>query len=135
MLIVIDANPLISILIKPGKPLDLFFSYCLSIAAPELLFQELERNKGTIQKKTTLSNKELEQFFDITKQIIKIIPETEFVHLRARAKDVCPDKKDVIYFALALHLNCPLWSNEKRLKRQDTVKVFSTHELIALLEG
>jgi len=51
---------------------------------------------------------------------------------KEEAIKVCPDPKDVPYFALAMHLKCPLWSNDKQLKSQETVKVYATHELLEL---
>ncbi len=75
MQIIVDANPLISILIKPGKPIDLLFIEELDFVAPELLFQEIENN---------------------------------------------------------IDLKCPLWSNEKRLKEQNEIMVYATHELLRL---
>ena len=51
-------------------------------------------------------------------------------------KEACkisPDSDDIEYFALALKLNCPIWSEDKALKKQSIVKVYSTSELIKLL--
>ncbi|MBD3203458.1 hypothetical protein GF327_04130 [Candidatus Woesearchaeota archaeon] len=31
------------------------------------------------------------------------------------------------------YLNCPVWSNEKKLKEQDVIKVYATHDLINFL--
>ena len=58
---------------------------------------------------------------EIIKRKIQIFPEED-----------CPDEKDITYFALALYLRCPLWSNEKRLKEQKEVIVYATHELMKL---
>ena len=40
------------------------------------------------------------------------------------------NKKDVLYFALALKLKCGIWSNDKKLKEQNKVKVYCTGELL-----
>ncbi|MEI6732208.1 MAG: PIN domain-containing protein, partial [archaeon] len=40
------------------------------------------------------------------------------------------DIKDAMYLALALKLNCPIWSNDKLLKNQTQIKVYSTSELM-----
>lgn len=40
---------------------------------------------------------------------------------------------DTEYFALALKLKCSVWSNDKKFKKQDKVKVYSTNELIKLI--
>lgn len=43
--------------------------------------------------------------------------------------------KDIPYFALALYLNCGIWSNEKRFKKQSRIKAVSTADLISFLSG
>ena len=45
------------------------------------------------------------------------------------AEEISPDEKDILYFALALKLKCGIWSNDKRLKQQDQVRIYSTAEL------
>lgn len=46
------------------------------------------------------------------------------------SSDTSPDPDDKMYFALALKLNIPIWSNDKELKKQKRVKVYTTEELI-----
>lgn len=132
MQIIIDANVVIAMLIKPGKPVDLFFKEELEIFAPELLFEELERNKKEIIKKSRLTKKEFDWLLIILRRKIIIVPEEEFLKYREKAEEICPDPKDIVYFALALLLKCSIWTNEKKLKEQDNVKVYSTHELMKL---
>jgi predicted nucleic acid-binding protein len=43
-------------------------------------------------------------------------------------KDI--DEKDTHYVALALKLNCPIWSNDTDLKKQNKVKIYNTKELL-----
>ena len=132
MQIVVDANPLISILIKPGKPIDLLFIEELNLVAPELLFKEIENNKQMIINKSNLSEVEINQFIEILKKRITIYSEELFLNYRNEATKICPDEKDIIYFALALYLKCSIWSNEKKLKEQNYINVYATHELIDL---
>ncbi len=49
-----------------------------------------------------------------------------------RAEKISPDPGDMIYFALALKFNCAIWSNDKKLKQQNRVKVYHSHELAKL---
>ena len=102
MQLIVDANPIISILIKPGKPIDLLFIEELELVAPELLFQEIDNNLELIVSKSVLTREEIKQFISISKKKIKIIPEEQFLTFRDKALQVCPDEKDIIYFALAL---------------------------------
>lgn len=132
MQIVVDANPLISILIKPGEPIKLLALEELELFAPSLLFEELEKHQEEIIQKSALSFEEIEKLFIILKKRIQIVNEEEFKELREKAKFTCPDPKDVPYFALALHLKCPIWSNEKKLKEQQSLLVYPTHELMKI---
>ncbi len=132
MLVIVDANPIISLLITAGKPIDLLFVEELDLVAPKLLFEEIENNKETIIQKSGLRVQEIDQFITILKRRIRVIPEEEFISQREEAVAICPDEKDVPYFALALYLRCPVWSNEKKLKTQYRVVVYATPELMEL---
>jgi len=44
------------------------------------------------------------------------------------------DPKDSPFLALALHLECPLWSDDAHLKRQSRVPCYSTQEFSGLLD-
>ena len=134
MQVITDANIIIAMLVRPGKPIDLFFDSRLSLFAPQLLFEELENNKEVIIKKSRLNEEEFEWLYTILKHNIEIIPEEEFLRFREKADEICPDPKDIVYFALSLYLNCPVWSNEKKLKEQANIKVYATHDLIELFE-
>ncbi len=45
------------------------------------------------------------------------------------AEEISPDKDDVLYFALALRLDCAIWSNDKALKGQSVVAILNTKEV------
>ena len=133
--LVVDTNQIIAILIKQGKPLNILLIQELELVAPILLFDELQRNIRIIHKKSSLEQEEIERFIQILKKRIKIIPEKKFLKFRKEAKQICPDKKDIEYFALAIYMNCPIWSNDKKLKNQNKIKIYSTHELIDVLNN
>lgn len=132
MQVIVDANVIMAMLIKPGKPIDLFFKEELEIFAPELLFKELENNRQVIIQKSMISEEEISTLFFILRQRIIIIPEEEFLQCREEAEKVCPDPKDIVYFALALYLHCAIWTNEKILKEQSSIEIYATHELMRL---
>ncbi|MAG78609.1 hypothetical protein CL616_04570, partial [archaeon] len=47
-----------------------------------------------------------------------------------KAEKISPDINDTEYFALAIALGFPIWSNDKLLKTQKLVKIYSTTELL-----
>ena len=132
MQVVIDANIVIAMLINPSKIIDIFFNNRLEIFAPELLFEELKNNKEEIIKKSKLKEEWFDLFYTILKNNIIIIPEEEFLNYREKAEAICPDPKDIVYFALALYLKCSIWTNEKKLRNQEGIKIFATKDLIDL---
>ena len=88
MQIIADANPLISILIKPDRPILLLFLEELELVAPELLFEEIRDNKDMIIEKSKLTEKEVEDFIDVLKDRIKVVPEELFLNYREKAENL-----------------------------------------------
>ena len=135
MRLVVDANIIFSVLIKEGKTDDLFFNFSLDLYAPEYIFSELEKHKEEILRKTKRTELEFYRLLEIFKNVIKIIPNPETDDYIKEAESICPDKDDFLYFALALKMNIPIWTNDKKLKEQKIVKIYSTGELIKEVEG
>lgn len=130
MEIVIDANVLFSILIKHGKTEDIIFEAGLKIYAPEFLFEEFEKHRDYILEKTERSEAEFDELMERLKSRISTIPNEETSELIGLAEKISPDPNDADYFALALKLKCPIWSNDKELLKQNVVRIYSTGELI-----
>jgi len=131
MELIIDANILLSALISTnGKTYDLIFNDRLKLFAPDFLLDELEKHKNEILFKSELSESEFELFLSLISSRIEFFSYSEFKRFISISKKISPDPNDTEYFALALRLNCGIWSNDKKLKEQDQVKVYSTSELI-----
>ena len=132
MELVVDANVIISAMIaSAGKTCELLFSDKLRLFAPELLLEELKRYKGEISQKSGLSEIEVDTLSTLIYSIIDFIPFSEFEDFISEASKICPDPKDIEYFALALKLKYPIWSNDKKIK-QEFLKVLSTSELLKM---
>jgi predicted nucleic acid-binding protein len=130
MRIVIDANILFAACIRDGMTAKLLFSDAIEPHAPAHIIREFETYKELIGQKT--SRKEFDTFLDVLWRWIRIIPDTEIVPF---IPDVLsPDPGDAYFLALALKLNCPLWSNDNDLKRQDAVRVYTTTELAGMID-
>ena len=130
MKLVVDANIPIAMLIRPGIVIDLFLNKKLKIFAPYFLYEELLNNKDLIVKKSSVPEEDVNELLAIILAKIEFVKDEEYYDYYEIAKRCCPDPKDTAYFALALYLDCGLWTNEKRLKEQDNVEVFHTHELL-----
>jgi len=135
MELIIDANVVISALISfDGKSRDLIFLKNFSLFAPEYLMEEIEKHKELIIEKSNLDVESFELAKSLIFSKINLIPFSEFKSFLNKAKKICPDPNDEEYFALALLKNIPIWSDDKALKKQSEIEIFSTTELINLLE-
>jgi len=135
MILVIDANILISALIKNSVTAELIFKQDLKLFTSEFIIEEFLKYEDLILKKTSRTKEEFVEFMHILKEIITVIPKEEYSGFIKEAEVICPDENDVDYFALALKLKCGVWSNDKKLKKQDKIKVYSTGELKSLFEN
>lgn len=129
--LVIDANILFASLIKNGVTARLLFSENYRYLAPEFLFEEFAKYKEIILKKTHRSPKEFDTYLHIMKSRIEVIPMSQIKPFLQEAAEISPDPKDSVYLALAMKLNCSVWSNDKILKeKQSVVKIITTSEIL-----
>jgi len=120
-------NPVRSIIINSE-----FFK--LELFSPEQAIEELRKNKPVLFKYSKLEkDEEFESIISSLNSFVEIKPRFFFEEFKEKSEKISPDKKDSMFFALSLKLNCPIWSNEPRLKRQSSVNVFSTSDLRKLL--
>ncbi|PIN89077.1 hypothetical protein COU57_06645 [Candidatus Pacearchaeota archaeon CG10_big_fil_rev_8_21_14_0_10_32_14] len=135
MELIIDNNVIFS-LMKLDSTNSFVFSFLNGeFIAPSFILKEFEKHKNECFIKSKLSRKEFDQRKKEVLSKIQIIELKEYKNFFKRAVDISPDKDDVPYFALALKINCPIWSNDKQLKEQSVVKVLSTEDIIMSLFG
>jgi predicted nucleic acid-binding protein len=131
--LVVDANILFAGMIKDNLTAELLFNERLHLFAPEFLFMEFKKYEDLILKKTARSKEDFDRVISLLKRRIDIYPFEDFKEYLDQGVEVSPDENDSQYFALALCLGASIWSNDKDLKNQEMVKVYSTSELIHLL--
>ncbi|MFH1443083.1 MAG: PIN domain-containing protein [Candidatus Micrarchaeota archaeon] len=105
----------------------------MHLYAPEFLIDEFEKYRPMLLSKSTLMH---EVFDNYEKQLfsrIGIVPDSAFSYLEEEAREFSPDPDDFRYFELALGLDLPIWSNDRMLKKQEKVEVYTTEELVHLL--
>jgi predicted nucleic acid-binding protein len=133
MKLVVDANILFSFFKKDSFTRRFILSHPeLELVAPPYVFEELNKHKEKIESRSKINDK----LFRLTKkrlsEYVDVLPLEKFKKFWAEAKRISPDPDDVQYFAAALALGCPIWSEDRKLKEQSYVKVVSTKELIEL---
>ena len=135
MEVVLDANIIFSALIKDSYIRHFLLLSGYAFYLPEFVFEEISKHINTLIEKTMLTETEIKQILDeiILRTNIKILPFAEFEEYAEKAKQISPDPNDIHYFALALKLKCFIWSNDKKLKEQNVIKIYSTEEIMKLI--
>ncbi len=133
MRLVVDANILFAALMKDGLTAKLFFEEELQLYTAEFIIEEFAKYEQLILQKTKRSAEEFAEIVRALHELITVIPKEEYARYLTEARRISPDQKDVAYLALALKLQCGIWTNDKALKEQEAVTIFSTSELLQQL--
>lgn len=133
MKLIIDANELFSFFNAKSKTRELALLSELELFSPKFALVEIRKYGSEIKKRFKLDDFQFETITNFMETIVKFRDVEDYVDKIDEAKVISPDPNDIDYFALALKLSCPIWSEDKELKKQKMVKVISTSELISLL--
>ena len=133
MMLVVDANVLFAALIKNSTTVELLFEEYLTLYTPEFIMSEFSKYEDVLLSKTKRTKEQFIEIMHMLKEIITVVPKEEYSKFMNKAEKISPDTKDVAYIALALKLNCGIWSNDKKLKEQTEVNVHSTNEIMELI--
>jgi len=132
MRLVVDANVLFSFFKRGSLTRKLITSPELLLFAPTFSLRELDKHKEEVIARAKISPDVYESSKEVLRGFVEFSPLEEYEEKLTLAKEISPDPKDIRYFALALWLGIPLWTNEKRLKGQDKVLVFSTSDFLKM---
>lgn len=136
MELVIDTNVLFSFFKSDSTTRKIMSDTSLKLFAPKETFTELLKYKKEICNKSNITEKEFKKTIINISSIVKIVPKSKFAKSYEEAKNVLSDdsKDDAPFVGLALYLGILLWSNDSALKKQSKVKVFSTYDLMKILD-
>jgi len=132
MKFVVDANILFALANSESAANSLVSDFMLELFSPDFSLVEIKKYKKDISEK---SGVEFDGVLELLKEKVKFIDESQYSGMIKKLSSKLTDKKDVPYFALACKLNLPLWSNDKHLKEQSLIPVFTTRELVEILSS
>jgi len=135
MEIVLDTNILISSLLRNGLTRDIISVSPFKMYTVLYAKIEMEKHKDELLSKSKLDEKSFGYLKEFIFGKINFIPLEDLAPFKDKAIEVMHDIDidDSPFLALAMSLNCPIWSNDGHFKRQDVVKSFTTRELMNLL--
>jgi len=132
---VVDANVILSALIG-GKAIRVF------IEAKELKFVTTDRVVGEVReyipvlaKRKNLSRNVMEAVFSLLE--LEVVEKEAYLQHVPKALELIgrrdPDDADLV--ALALALNCPVWTNDNDLVELKEIKTLTTAEILCLVDS
>ena len=119
--LVVDTNILLSCLLKfEGRISELYLNPPeeLELFGPERLVAELSLHRPKVVRYTGGTLAYVAELEEMLMSYVTIVPSTRisaahWEHAFDLVKDI--DEDDDQFVALALHLNCPLWTGDKKL--------------------
>ena len=135
--LVVDTNIVFSTLQKEGMTRKLFFLLGVELYAPNFLVIELIKNKERIASFSSMDESEFISIIHRVFNRVSFINERLIsVENRKKAYEMCKDidEEDTPFVALALELDIPLWSGDKKLakglKDKKFDKILTNHDLL-----
>jgi len=137
MKLVIDAIIAFSLLKKGSFTRKLAQEHSLELYSHKFILEELEEHSEELCELLKVSENKFERIKEILSKLVNLKVKVSPQQLN-RAASLISDPDDEQYLALALRLNCPIWSNDSHFQEElikNAVKVFTTEEIKELLDA
>jgi predicted nucleic acid-binding protein len=136
MKVVVDSNVLFTFFWKDSVFRMIGRKQYASMFSPEYALEEIKKHSNEIKKKAKLSDSEFKKTREELVNNVIFVPIKEYAKGLRKAKQIMPEDllDDIDFLALAIELNCPLWSNDKMLKSQKDVPVFDSKDMAKIME-
>ncbi len=131
MKLVLDSNIIFSALIKKSTTRNIILSDVFELLAPEYIFSEITKHKELLLNKSKMNEGDFDALLLLLQKHIQLVTKEKYNENMALAEDILKyiDITDSPFLALALALNCKIWSNDGHFKQQDKVEAYTTKEL------
>jgi len=136
MRFVIDTNILFSAMIKKSITRNIILSDVFKLHVPECLFEGINKHEGMILERAKISKENFIALLTLFRKHVEIVKKEDYQNKFPLAEETMKeiDITDSPFLALSLALKSPLWSNDRHFKQQDLVRVYTTKEILGLLE-
>jgi len=138
MILIVDANIIISALIREIKTREIITQFPSKLLSPDTLVSSVKKYSNLIIKKSRLQKREFEVLFESLMANITVVEENIYSDNIVKADSLIGkvDIENVPYPALALSVpNDGIWSDDKHLKQQKKVRVFTTEEIVKFISS
>ncbi|MCL4328039.1 MAG: PIN domain-containing protein [Candidatus Thermoplasmatota archaeon] len=137
MKLVVDANILISALIRDGASREIIFANEFNLVCPEYLSEELEKYKILIANKSGLTAEEVSLMIALLFKRIRIIPSADYQTKMLEAESLMEnDISDAPYVACYIATKSEgIWTNDSDFVGKRRVTVYRTEDLLKLMRS
>lgn len=133
MKLVVDANVLISCLVKDSIARKILLSDNFSFYSPAFIKEEATKYKEEVCSKAKLSSDDFDLLLTLLLSNITILKENEYASFLEKAKHMIEDQKDVPYLAVALMLNAEgILTQDKDFQRQQQMRIYTLHDIVRM---
>ena len=131
MKLVVDSNIIFSALIRKSTTRNIILSDVFDLHAPEYIFAEITKHKELLLRKSKMNEGDFIALLLLLQKHVHFVSKENYNKKMAMAEDILReiDITDSPFLALAMALNCSIWSNDGHFKKQDQVRVYATKEL------
>ena len=133
MRLVVDSNILFTYFWKESMARKAFQRVGIAYYSPEFSLGELHKYRKDIMVKAGLVEGEfIHEVGELANAVI-FVGREDYKEYMEKAARISPDNADCDFIALALKLKCPLWTRDQKLRKQHSVKITDTSDIIALI--
>lgn len=142
MRLVIDTNILITAFWKSAVFYEIIKVANPQLISPAFAIEEIISHKEEICKKARINNEEFENTLRNLHKLCTVVPLIEYASQLPAAALLFEKNHpqyhelldDIDFLALALHVNTPLWTNDRLLALQTKVDILTTKQMILLIK-
>jgi predicted nucleic acid-binding protein len=137
MKIVIDSNILFSALIRDSTTRRLILEYNDFFLFPSYIFEEMEEHKHELIEKSKMDSNDFEKLLQLILKKVHIVPKEALATHKEQAMEIVKDidLDDALFIACAMaYPGSVIWSDDRKLKKQNKVKILNTTEIINILK-
>jgi predicted nucleic acid-binding protein len=132
---VLDTNVILKALIRDSVVRGIILGSNHEFLIPEYAIHETRKHLDVVAKKSGLSVVEINSVIDVLLTNVRVIPADEVLSKWKEAEEIMArvDEDDVPFVAASMSVNCDgIWSDDKHLRRQGKVKVWTTKDVVGL---
>jgi predicted nucleic acid-binding protein len=130
MRLIVDANVIFSFFKRDSFTRGFIFTHPeLELFVPEYLFDEIDEYRDIIIKKARIDDNVYDTTVRELRSMCNTVSLDDYSMMMEKAKLLSPDPDDIDYFALALYLNGPIWSNDLHLQIQKEILILTTEDI------